>query len=139
MRASFVICLLLLVSAAAAVELSEDSFSDNEFFDANELSEADSEILSDDEVEANELSEADAEMLSDEEVESLQEEFKIYGKYCGPSEFTPLFHSTFCDSLPFVYSYKQLIRRDTLLLCRLVRWQKSRRRTEVQLERETQR
>ena len=68
MKTSFYVCLLLLVSAVVALEVSED---------------ADVEVADEQLDDINALSEADVSNLSDGEVESLQEQFRIYGRYCG--------------------------------------------------------
>ena len=73
MKTSFFVCLLLVVSAVAALEVSED---------------ADLEVADEQFDDINALSEADASNLSDEEVESLQEQFRIYGRYCGAGLLT---------------------------------------------------
>jgi hypothetical protein len=61
--------LLLLASAVVAVEFSEA---------------AASKLPGENKVD---FSEADASNLSDEELEALQQEFAVYGKYCGPGRF----------------------------------------------------
>ena len=71
--------LLLLTSAVVAVEFSEAA--------ASKLPAGGNKA---------DLSEADASNLSDEELQALQEEFAVYGKYCGPGRFPYVLASLLC-------------------------------------------